>query len=331
MQKQFQNELPATDNYRNQLIDKTIEKQSWVCPINVKESNSAFYNRSNDEITLPKIEQFESGKEFYYTALHEMAHSTGAEGRLSRKKGERFGDATYAKEELVAELSSAIVGRDLGLDVVPQQQNAAYMKSWLGAIENDPKYILSILQDVNKASNMIEEGIGLQAKMATMAYKEQPNTSLKGIDAIVSSYKEQGYESVAAAINEHYPNLQNFGIIDTEYTIKNVPIVDGGSKSLIGDIRLSKKDSGLQVNLENNKIYDKPIGKTEPLNHKNINLSEYKADEIKSLLKGGKVKMQSGPTLADIGKMMGLNKTPTGWAVSITKQIYQMADSSAGI
>ena len=166
IKRQFCFTEPVNDGYRNQLIDQTIEKQTWVCPIELKEQNHAFYSPGTDSITLPTIKQFSNGKEFYYTALHEMAHSTGHPERLARKFGYQ-GTFLYAHEELIAELSSAVTGRDLGLAVLPRKENAQYLKGWLSEITNDSKYILNILQDVNKAVTMIEEGIGLNAEQST--------------------------------------------------------------------------------------------------------------------------------------------------------------------
>lgn len=163
IKKQFCFNEAINDGYRNPLIDQTIEKQTWVCPIKLKEQDNAFYSPTTDSITLPTMKQFPNGKEFYYTALHEMAHSTGHPERLARKFG-YHGTLLYAHEELIAELSSAVTGRDLGLAVLPRKENAQYLKGWLSEITNDSKYILNILQDVNKAVTMIEEGIGLNAE-----------------------------------------------------------------------------------------------------------------------------------------------------------------------
>ena len=164
LKKQFSLDEIINDGYRNELIDKTIENQTWVCPIELKEQSRAFYSPGTDSITLPTMQQFKNGKEFYYTALHEMAHSTGHPERLARKFGYK-GTFQYAHEELVAELSSAVTGRDLGFAVLPRKENAQYLKSWLAAITDDPKYLFGILQDVNKSVTMIEEGIGLTKEL----------------------------------------------------------------------------------------------------------------------------------------------------------------------
>lgn len=162
--KQFGLNPNSSNNFRNSLLDSTIEKQTWLCPIILKEQNNAFYRHSEDTITLPERYQFIDGKEFYYTALHEMAHSTGHPERLARKFGYN-GTLQYAHEELIAELSSALAGRDLSFAILPRKENAQYLKSWLTSITDDPKYLFGILQDVNKAVTMIEEGIGLTKEL----------------------------------------------------------------------------------------------------------------------------------------------------------------------
>ncbi|MDB0999340.1 ArdC-like ssDNA-binding domain-containing protein, partial [Phocaeicola vulgatus] len=119
--KEFGLNINSDNNFRNALLDSVIEKQTWICPITLKEQDGAFYSPSKDSITLPERYQFIDGKEFYYTALHEMAHSTGHPERLARIFGP-FGSAEYVREELIAELSAAVAGRDLGMAVPPQKR-----------------------------------------------------------------------------------------------------------------------------------------------------------------------------------------------------------------
>jgi hypothetical protein len=128
------------------LLTKCFELQSWICPIHCdKPSGNAFYRPSSDEIVLPMKAQFNKGNsneaiykdgmEFYSTALHEMAHSTGTAQRLNRLSGDKFGDPKYAKEELVAELTSAMIGNSMGFDKRILNNNAAYLDNWIGALK----------------------------------------------------------------------------------------------------------------------------------------------------------------------------------------------------
>lgn len=70
-----------------------------------------------------------------------------------------IGDPAYAREELVAELTSALCGAILGFSVAPRTENAAYLKHWLTQLKEEPTYLFDILVDVNKAARMIIDRI----------------------------------------------------------------------------------------------------------------------------------------------------------------------------
>jgi antirestriction protein ArdC len=159
--------------FSNAALDRMFEQQGWICPIHCdKPANSAFYRPSSDEIVLPMKAQFNKGQsdeeiykdgmEFYSTALHEMAHSTGTAQRLNRLSGDKFGDPKYAKEELVAELTSAMIGNSMGFDKRILDNNAAYLDNWISALKENPKFIVSVMADVNKAANMVLEKVDEQ-------------------------------------------------------------------------------------------------------------------------------------------------------------------------
>ena len=159
--------------YVNAALDRLFERQEWVCPIQTdKQSDRAYYSPSRDRIVIPMKEQFKignteeevykDGMEYYSSAVHEMAHSTGAPSRLNRTNGDKFGDEKYAKEELVAELTAASVGYTLGFDSRILNNNAAYLDSWISVLKESPKFIVSVMADVNKASAMVLDHIDRQ-------------------------------------------------------------------------------------------------------------------------------------------------------------------------
>ena len=84
-----------------------------------------------------------------------MAHSTGAPGRLGRDLTGGFGSKLYAGEELVAELSSAIMSCITGLDSTIKEENLQYLKNWSEVITGDPKIIFSAVAKASAAANMI--------------------------------------------------------------------------------------------------------------------------------------------------------------------------------
>ena len=109
----------------------------------------AFYRPSTDSITLPEKSQFESADRYYATALHELGHWTGHSSRLDRDLTHPFGSEGYAKEELRAEISSIIMGEELNIGHDPGQ-HAAYVKSWIKVLEDDPLEIFRASSDAEK-------------------------------------------------------------------------------------------------------------------------------------------------------------------------------------
>ena len=114
--------------------------------------------------------------EYYSSIVHEMAHSTGVEKRLGRDMEGHFGDKKYAKEELVAELTAAMVGNSMGFDKRILDNNAKYVDGWMDTLKKEPRFILSVMADVNKASHMILDHVDaqrLEMGMTTIQPKEE--------------------------------------------------------------------------------------------------------------------------------------------------------------
>jgi len=116
----------------------------------------AYYEPAKDRITLPTLEQFLSAESYAATALHEVAHSTGHESRLGRFDGSpvTFGCATYAEEELVAEMGAAMLATALGISV-EWEQHAAYLSSWLKALKDDRGMIIKAAQKAQKVVDLV--------------------------------------------------------------------------------------------------------------------------------------------------------------------------------
>ena len=114
----------------------------------------AFYRPSTDSITMPERHQFDTADAYYATALHELGHWTGHPSRLDRDLGHPFGSEEYAKEELRAEISSLIVGEELNIGHDPGQ-HAAYVKSWIKVLEDDPLEIFRAASDAEKIQKYV--------------------------------------------------------------------------------------------------------------------------------------------------------------------------------
>jgi antirestriction protein ArdC len=148
-------------------LDNFLKNQSWIVPIYSLNQDKAYYTPGNasveEKIVIPLKAQFNSGESFYSTMMHEMAHSTG--NKLNRDMSGYFGSDKYAKEELVAELTAAVSSASIGINTQIKEENAQYLKGWLEQIGENPKFLFGILTDVNKASNMILDKIGNEAKL----------------------------------------------------------------------------------------------------------------------------------------------------------------------
>lgn len=109
-------------------------------------SGSAFYSPMTDTVVVPMMSQYQIVEEYYSTAFHELTHSTMKETRCNRRGEDRaaaFGDSNYSREELVAELGSAMLCNRSGLDSYKAFRNSvAYIQAWLKALKNDPKMIV---------------------------------------------------------------------------------------------------------------------------------------------------------------------------------------------
>lgn len=140
-------------------IDKMIDDNLYYCPIKQIKGDEAYYSISKDEIVVPTREQFVDGEAFASNTLHECAHATGAESRLDRLKPTGFGSAEYAKEELTAELSAAVVASQYGLTKHVKNDSAAYLKSWLSSLQESPDFLKTVLNDVKRCTSMLNQRI----------------------------------------------------------------------------------------------------------------------------------------------------------------------------
>lgn len=144
------------------IIKAYIDREETLKFITDQDGNRAFYSPANDEIHVPAINQFAHVEEYYSTAFHEMTHSTGHTSRLNREfKSARTakGEEVYSKEELIAELGAAALVNHAGLESKFSFTNsAAYIKSWLSVLANDPKFIVSASSRAEKAVNFILNG-----------------------------------------------------------------------------------------------------------------------------------------------------------------------------
>jgi len=126
----------------------------------IKHSNErrAYYSPLGDFVHLPNKETFISEPEYYSTAFHELAHSTGHKSRLDRPKFAvaAFGENDYGKEELVAEMTAAMLCGVTGIETRTIDNSASYIDNWRRAIKGDSKLVVQAAAQAQKAADYIQ-------------------------------------------------------------------------------------------------------------------------------------------------------------------------------
>jgi antirestriction protein ArdC len=125
-------------------------------PVNLRHLGcETYYEPTTDRVTMPPASLFSGFDHYYATLAHELSHWTGHSSRLARDLKNRFGTAAYAAEELVAELSSAMLGAELGLPVTHLDSHASYIEHWLKLLREDDRAILTAAAKAEEASSLL--------------------------------------------------------------------------------------------------------------------------------------------------------------------------------
>jgi len=146
--------LPVAEERTALERDQAAEEYIYECKADIKYGGGrACYIPSADQIHLPAIDDFEDYPAYVGTALHELAHWTGAEHRIDRNLTTSHGTKDYAREELVAEASAALICGHLGIEVEPREDHASYLKSWLEVLKDDKT---ALRKAFNKAQKVVD-------------------------------------------------------------------------------------------------------------------------------------------------------------------------------
>ena len=155
---------------KNVSIDDAIpEIEAWIAEYCKRENikmvedvyeNEAYFVKYGDSIHLKRRDYFKSLADFYAVVFHELAHSSGRKDKLNRFDhfNDEMGDLDfktvkeeYAYEELVAEMTSAILRTHFGIqNVALDRSSVAYIQSWGKRLKADKKIFC-------KAANRAEE------------------------------------------------------------------------------------------------------------------------------------------------------------------------------
>jgi antirestriction protein ArdC len=129
----------------------------------------AFYSPAQDYVQVPRPDVYFEPINWHRTALHELGHWVGHSSRLARDLTGAFGSALYAKEELVAEMTSAFVCASLG--IVPTVRHADYIGSWLEVLREDDRAIVRAASAASKAADYL------------LAFRPDPSEPVDAIQA----------------------------------------------------------------------------------------------------------------------------------------------------
>jgi antirestriction protein ArdC len=113
----------------------------------------AFYSPSLDYVQVPPQPAFADQINYYRTLFHELGHWTGHSSRLDRDQSGRRKTSSYAREELVAELTAAFTCASL--DIVPTVRHCDYLGTWLEVLKDDKRAIFRAASQASKAADYL--------------------------------------------------------------------------------------------------------------------------------------------------------------------------------
>jgi antirestriction protein ArdC len=164
------------------LEDKTTVIERAECFVQATQANvqhgggSAYYRPQTDTIQMPERNLFIGTKSstpteaYYSTLLHELTHWTSHQSRVNRNLSKRFGDESYAMEELVAEFGAAFLCASLGVTLEPRADHAAYLDHWLKVVKADKKALFAA---ASKASEAVDFLTKLQPEATDESVRNQ--------------------------------------------------------------------------------------------------------------------------------------------------------------
>lgn len=242
---------------RNKFIENIIENSE--APIHFDQVDRNYYIPSKDEIHLVARENWKAPELLYSTALHEIGHSTGHPSRLHRNLKGGKGSDDYAREELVAEFTSALLHGTYNLERAEQENNAAYIKCWSQQLLSDPNAFVYAIRDAEKAVQYIEENM-LDKHLKEELYQQYQAEHAPSKDEI--ELPKSPKDVLSLSLEERKKILENgFGIAieGTEYPVahydKPGTIYLGGAANIFGTTIAELSGANEYAYGEKGKIY----------------------------------------------------------------------------
>lgn len=234
--------LPALE--KKELSWDPIERAEKIltnsgADISHHQQGKAYYRPLADTIHLPNKELFPTASNYYATALHELGHWTGHSSRLDRDIRHPFGSEGYAKEELRAEISSLMLGGELGIGHDPEQ-HVAYVGSWIKVLQEDPMEIMRAAAAAEKIQKYV---LGLEHQ------QDQDQTQVNNEqNKVLVEPQSQETNQGANVLKENTSTLEQRGYVFSDPGTDNLGKV-GGEVVVIDPGAVSPKETKERIDL----------------------------------------------------------------------------------
>lgn len=200
-------------NIKEDEIFKIADNLIASSPIPVKEiaQDRAYFSPLEEHIVMPLRESFASSQDYIATLTHELAHSTMKE--LGRNNGSLIkGNIEYAREELVAELSSMFLQAELGIKVEGKhfENHTAYLESWASLMKKDPNELYTACAKASKACDLLLDRYleHTQYKNQTINFKEYKELlNLDNREFFIKNFDNDKYFNLQEKFKESISNL----------------------------------------------------------------------------------------------------------------------------
>ena len=216
-------ELPKNEIEPNRVLEQ-ISKGMNVEIYNDGEDR-AFYRPSTDDIHLPLPEVFSSDNEYNAVAFHELGHATGHESRLNRDQSGVFGTSAYAKEELVAEITSAFMAETTGINLedMNMENHKAYVNGWITSIEDDPEYLMKAISQAHDAADYMQQFVSEKEIEKMISEEKHPDIYTFGTLPRQFSPLSDTFPETSLSINEALVMADNQTVIANGLWKLNLP------------------------------------------------------------------------------------------------------------
>lgn len=273
--------ININESSKNKYVDELIENfiSSSKCPIKEVAQEDSFYSPIHDEIVLPLREGFSNDEAFLSVLWHEMAHSTGHRTRLNREKSSLFGSEKYAREELIAELSSVFLSAEYNVGKEFEQNHTNYFKSWIGALKENPNELFLASNEASKATDYLIENYDQLINTKNLIKDTERNIEIEEKEDLLQNDNTKEIIDTERPIKEVTEILNELKYSE-ELTKKYEPFINGIEKDIFFNQSRKILNNLADIESIDSKIKVMIISSESPNFNESDILSFEKANEI---------------------------------------------------